>query len=182
MGFSLWISINWILFLLYSIQEIVGSVLKLLKLSAIAKNKLNKVSVGNNFPLAINLVIRLSHVAITNAFKTVIQGININFLICFTSSFKKNQLILTKLLDINRPCDECKLDPDEVDTCPCGKISLLTLTGGNFRESCADPIPICGGPCKKIASCGIHTCKLSCHEVLKTQNIINKYLGIFQSL
>lgn len=55
------------------IQEIVGSVLKLLKLSAIAKNKLNKVSVGNNFPLAINLVIRLSHVAITNAFKTVIQ-------------------------------------------------------------------------------------------------------------
>lgn len=55
------------------------------------------------------------------------------------------------------------LGPDDVDSCPCGKISLLTLAGGNFRETCADMIPVCGGPCKKLGACG-HPCKRSCHE------------------
>lgn len=56
------------------------------------------------------------------------------------------------------------MNPEDVDTCPCGKNTLLTLAGGNFREECTDPIPVCGNPCKKVLSCGVHFCKKSCHE------------------
>jgi len=38
------------------------------------------------------------------------------------------------------------------------------LTGDpDFRQSCADPIPICGMPCGRKLDCG-HLCPNSCHE------------------
>jgi len=60
-----------------STQEIVVNVVKLLKFPAIVKKKPNNKYVESHFSLAKNLAIRLSHVAITNAFKPAIQGTNI---------------------------------------------------------------------------------------------------------
>lgn len=47
-------------------------------------------------------------------------------------------------------CEGCKLLPDAVKTCPCGK---MTLTDGQ-RTSCTDPIPLCTGNCRKPLRCG----------------------------
>lgn len=47
-------------------------------------------------------------------------------------------------------CDDCKLMPDKVKSCPCGK---MTLTDGQ-RTSCTDPIPLCTGNCRKPLTCG----------------------------
>ncbi|KAL4450898.1 hypothetical protein ABPG74_011740 [Tetrahymena malaccensis] len=104
--------------------------------------------------------------------------------VCFCGEEKKNAICGQNLFACNRkcnktldcgnhkcqqqchpgPCAKCELNPDDVDTCPCGKNTLLTLAGGNFREECTDPIPVCGNPCKKVLSCGVHICKKSCHE------------------
>ena len=65
------------------------------------------------------------------------------------------------------------LGPEEVDTCPCGNYSLLTLVGSNNRETCLDSIPVCEGVCKKKLSCG-HSCKSNCHEVKKHFWLISK--------
>lgn len=55
-------------------------------------------------------------------------------------------------------CPPCSLSPEVVKYCGCGG-SLLTLE----RNSCLDPIPSCGSPCKKWLSCGHHRCNRPCH-------------------
>jgi hypothetical protein len=56
------------------------------------------------------------------------------------------------------PCISCSTSPS-VTTCPCGS-SALDMT----RVKCTDPIPTCLSKCKKMLSCGIHMCELTCHE------------------
>lgn len=50
----------------------------------------------------------------------------------------------------------CKLAPEAVATCPCGK----TLAAR--REKCTDPVPQCGQVCGKLMACGCQ-CKAQCH-------------------
>ena len=47
-------------------------------------------------------------------------------------------------------------------TCCCGRYQLFMISELE-RESCKNPIPSCGMPCKKIMNCG-HECPLICHE------------------
>lgn len=60
-------------------------------------------------------------------------------------------------------CGDCKLLPEVVTTCPCGKMILAP----DQRKSCKDPIPLCTGTCKKVLPCGPpanhHTCVSKCH-------------------
>lgn len=60
-------------------------------------------------------------------------------------------------------CGDCKLLPESVRTCPCGKRKL----DKDERISCKDPIPLCGAVCKKPLTCGQpsnpHTCVSKCH-------------------
>lgn len=60
------------------------------------------------------------------------------------------------------PCMTCLKKPELQTTCPCGRYSLLAIAE-SVRESCKDPIPSCGMPCKKKLHCG-HECPLTCHE------------------
>uniref|UniRef100_A0A0D9WNW8 RING-type domain-containing protein n=1 Tax=Leersia perrieri TaxID=77586 RepID=A0A0D9WNW8_9ORYZ len=57
------------------------------------------------------------------------------------------------------PCGECELMPGKVTTCHCGKTGLLEK-----RASCLDPIPTCDKVCDKKLPCGVHRCKVTCHE------------------
>lgn len=61
-------------------------------------------------------------------------------------------------------CTDCKLTPDVIKTCPCGKMKIEPGT----RESCKDPIPVCTGNCKKPLQCGPpnnpHLCPSKCHS------------------
>ncbi|KAK9450580.1 uncharacterized protein V1518DRAFT_382278 [Limtongia smithiae] len=68
-----------------------------------------------------------------------------------------------------RPCHpqdlepgHCKLDPDVVKTCPCGKHTILKILG-HERQSCTDEVPTCGDTCEKLLPCG-HRCKSICHD------------------
>ena len=48
------------------------------------------------------------------------------------------------------PCGPCPLAPARVNTCPCGKKPLYSLSA-KPREKCTDPIPLCGqvqDPCR----------------------------------
>ncbi|KAJ0177041.1 hypothetical protein K1T71_007050 [Dendrolimus kikuchii] len=62
------------------------------------------------------------------------------------------------------PCNPCKLLPETVITCPCGKTKL----DKEKRKSCMDPIPLCGNICAKPLECGPagdrHFCKIDCHQ------------------
>ncbi|KAG0214770.1 FKBP12-associated protein [Mortierella sp. GBA30] len=64
------------------------------------------------------------------------------------------------------PLDEepgpCSARPEVVKTCPCGSKTVEELLMGKTRSSCTDPIPVCGGVCKKVLSCG-HRCMQKCH-------------------
>ncbi|KAG0367466.1 FKBP12-associated protein [Gamsiella multidivaricata] len=64
------------------------------------------------------------------------------------------------------PLDEepgqCPARPEVVKTCPCGSKTIETLLMGKLRTSCTDPIPVCGGLCKKTLNCG-HRCMQKCH-------------------
>jgi transcriptional repressor NF-X1 len=53
----------------------------------------------------------------------------------------------------------CPFDPSLHPTCHCGKTVALG------RNSCNDPIPLCGGTCEKPLICG-HFCEMKCHEGL----------------
>ncbi|XP_008649308.1 NF-X1-type zinc finger protein NFXL1 [Zea mays] len=57
------------------------------------------------------------------------------------------------------PCGECELMPWKVSTCHCGKTRLLER-----RASCLDTIPTCDKICDKKLPCGVHKCKVNCHE------------------
>lgn len=59
-------------------------------------------------------------------------------------------------------CGVCKLSPNLVSRCPCGKNSLDMILL-NPRTSCCDPIPSCYGVCDKVLPCG-HKCKAVCHN------------------
>ncbi|XP_037957533.1 protein shuttle craft [Teleopsis dalmanni] len=60
-------------------------------------------------------------------------------------------------------CRTCKVSPENVTTCPCGKTSILK----EQRESCLDPIPVCENVCGKVLRCGKpahpHSCTSKCH-------------------
>ncbi|PNT76112.1 hypothetical protein BRADI_1g44270v3 [Brachypodium distachyon] len=57
------------------------------------------------------------------------------------------------------PCGDCELVPAKVTTCHCGKTKLQEK-----RVSCLDPIPTCDKVCDKMLPCGVHRCKVTCHE------------------
>ncbi|KAG8076244.1 hypothetical protein GUJ93_ZPchr0006g43101 [Zizania palustris] len=57
------------------------------------------------------------------------------------------------------PCGDCELMPGKVTTCHCGKTRLPEK-----RASCLDPIPTCDKVCDKKLPCGVHRCKVTCHE------------------
>ncbi|KAM0904222.1 hypothetical protein ACQ4PT_018152 [Festuca glaucescens] len=58
------------------------------------------------------------------------------------------------------PCRECELVPEKVITCHCGKTRLQEKN----RASCLDPIPTRDKVCDKKLPCGVHRCKITCHE------------------
>lgn len=58
-------------------------------------------------------------------------------------------------------CPSCKLTPNIIKRCPCGK-NLLEMILLNPRSSCTDPVPSCYGVCDKELQCG-HKCKSICH-------------------
>lgn len=66
------------------------------------------------------------------------------------------------------PCRDCRLLPDAVTCCPCGKTELSQIPGRRKRKSCVDEIPTCGKSCEKELQCGSvdsrHRCKLKCHD------------------
>ena len=97
---------------------------------AIVKNKQSKLFVANKISHVNKFAIKNLIVLNINANRSVIRG-------------KYNKIYKIINLTIKSPCEDCKLNPDDVDSCPCGKISLLALVGGNFRENCTDPIPTC---------------------------------------
>ncbi|KAG0211794.1 FKBP12-associated protein [Mortierella sp. NVP41] len=57
---------------------------------------------------------------------------------------------------------KCSARPEVVKTCPCGAKPIETVMKGKVRTSCLDPIPSCGGVCKKPLNCG-HRCMQKCH-------------------
>ncbi|KAI8602060.1 hypothetical protein EDD21DRAFT_304250 [Dissophora ornata] len=57
---------------------------------------------------------------------------------------------------------QCSARPEVVNTCPCGSMAIEILLKGKSRSSCTDPIPVCGGVCKKTLKCG-HRCMQKCH-------------------
>lgn len=60
-------------------------------------------------------------------------------------------------------CKSCKLLPEYVKSCPCGKMPIKM----GERKTCIDPIPICEGKCGKALRCGKlsqpHVCAKKCH-------------------
>lgn len=60
-------------------------------------------------------------------------------------------------------CADCELLPENVKTCPCGKLQIEP----DQRTSCTDPIPLCTAACKKRLTCGQpnnpHVCISKCH-------------------
>ncbi|KAM7353561.1 nuclear transcription factor, X-box binding stc isoform 2-T2 [Cochliomyia hominivorax] len=60
-------------------------------------------------------------------------------------------------------CKPCKLSPENVTSCPCGKMPIVP----EQRKSCLDPIPVCEGVCGKTLKCGKatnpHHCTSKCH-------------------
>ncbi|XP_054741461.1 protein shuttle craft [Anastrepha obliqua] len=60
-------------------------------------------------------------------------------------------------------CRTCKLSPEMVTSCPCGKMPIVA----GQRKSCLDPILVCEGVCGKTLRCGKpahpHHCTSKCH-------------------
>lgn len=66
------------------------------------------------------------------------------------------------------PCPKmCDRDPGVLNRCPCGRTDLKDLVDES-RNSCTDPVPVCGNACGKELGCGPegrrHTCARSCHD------------------
>ncbi|KAF9583093.1 FKBP12-associated protein [Lunasporangiospora selenospora] len=77
-------------------------------------------------------------------------------------SMVKSRLVITSVVMSDQEFGECPSMPERVTTCPCGSKTVDVLLKGNSRTSCTDPIPVCGGVCKKNLSCG-HRCMQKCH-------------------
>lgn len=56
----------------------------------------------------------------------------------------------------------CPFSPDMVTHCPCGKTKLAEILPSP-RQTCKDPIAICGKRCDKTLLCG-HNCLELCHS------------------
>ncbi|EDW02849.1 protein shuttle craft [Drosophila grimshawi] len=60
-------------------------------------------------------------------------------------------------------CRPCKLSPQQITSCPCGKLAVPPTQ----RSSCLDPVPTCEGACSKTLRCGKpahpHQCASKCH-------------------
>ncbi|XP_020810265.1 protein shuttle craft [Drosophila serrata] len=60
-------------------------------------------------------------------------------------------------------CRPCKLSPEQITSCPCGKMPVPA----DQRSSCLDPIPTCEGICSRTLRCGKpahpHQCASKCH-------------------
>ncbi|ORY48177.1 hypothetical protein BCR33DRAFT_59883 [Rhizoclosmatium globosum] len=56
-------------------------------------------------------------------------------------------------------CATCSKSPSLVNSCPCGKTTVMRQQ----RTSCLDPIPTCDSICDKTLSCG-HRCLQKCHN------------------
>ncbi|XP_030377679.1 protein shuttle craft [Scaptodrosophila lebanonensis] len=60
-------------------------------------------------------------------------------------------------------CRPCKLSPEQVSSCPCGKVEVPPKQ----RTSCLDAVPTCEGVCGKTLRCGKpahpHQCASKCH-------------------
>ncbi|XP_017004346.2 protein shuttle craft [Drosophila takahashii] len=60
-------------------------------------------------------------------------------------------------------CRPCKLSPEQITSCPCGKMPVPPAQ----RSSCLDPIPTCEGVCSRTLRCGKpahpHQCGSKCH-------------------
>lgn len=62
-------------------------------------------------------------------------------------------------------CVPCLRVPERQLRCACGKASVSELAGTvQPRSSCLDPIPTCGQPCGLPLPCGLHTCRVPCHD------------------
>ena len=86
-------------------------------------------------------------------------GKNSDIIDCARPSYSCEELCGQKLDCTHRSCESrchegqckpCAKTPALQQTCPCGKYTIEMLTGdAEFRQSCADPIPVCGMPCGK---------------------------------
>ncbi|KAH8281975.1 hypothetical protein KR054_004533 [Drosophila jambulina] len=60
-------------------------------------------------------------------------------------------------------CRPCKLSPEQITSCPCGKMPVPAAQ----RTSCLDPVPTCEGICSRTLRCGKpahpHQCASKCH-------------------
>ncbi|KAF9932953.1 FKBP12-associated protein [Linnemannia zychae] len=98
---------------------------------------------------------------------TLIEGVEkVGFYECYETC---DRLLACGHHKCTKPCHpqdsdpgECSARPEVVKTCPCGSKPIETVTKGKVRTSCLDPIPSCGGVCKKVLSCG-HRCMQRCH-------------------
>jgi len=52
------------------------------------------------------------------------------------------------------PCDGCRLTPEMLTHCPCGKTALVNIPTARPRLTCTDDIPTCQLKCLKRLSCG----------------------------
>lgn len=60
-------------------------------------------------------------------------------------------------------CGGCKLSPEVVKSCPCGRVQIKD----GLRTSCTDDIPLCKSLCSRALECGPlaspHVCSKTCH-------------------
>jgi transcriptional repressor NF-X1 len=61
------------------------------------------------------------------------------------------------------PCAPCLRTPARQTTCACGKKPVSALQDAKPRDSCMDPLPVCGELCDMPLPCG-HMCKAKCHD------------------
>ena len=59
-------------------------------------------------------------------------------------------------------CGPCLLSPELITTCVCGQMESRNIPFA--RENCTDPTDTCSGICEKQLPCGLHFCKINCHE------------------
>ncbi|RDD42576.1 Transcriptional repressor NF-X1 [Trichoplax sp. H2] len=64
-------------------------------------------------------------------------------------------------------CPSCSLLPENIKTCPCGKVDISTLLS-EPRNSCTDAIPTCNNICQRELNCRDkhgqpHLCEKPCH-------------------
>uniref|UniRef100_A0A1I8FSA0 R3H domain-containing protein n=1 Tax=Macrostomum lignano TaxID=282301 RepID=A0A1I8FSA0_9PLAT len=64
-------------------------------------------------------------------------------------------------------CTACPRSPELAGTCPCGRATLMSLTGlaDGGRKLCTDPLPACEATCGRVLHCDPqHSCLATCHD------------------